>query len=157
VRSAFPSERRKSFIPLIASQLTFSAVNRSFPVIMRGRNLKPSRVYQTASALLASQSIPQAPVWFKTIGAIPPGEILTRSQPPQHRDIRLSKKVRKPSKSFKPQQIVYEEDQLRSQFYNDHPWELARPRILLENDGRDGQKCNWARISQPGRPLTGER
>jgi small subunit ribosomal protein S23 len=125
---------------------------------MRGRNLKPSRVYQTASAILASNSTHyQAPAWFKVIGAIPPGEILTRSQPPQHREICLGKKIRKPSKSFKPQQIVYEEDELRSQFYKDHPWELARPRILLENDGRDGQGCNWSRISQPGRALTGER
>jgi small subunit ribosomal protein S23 len=124
---------------------------------MRGRNLKPSRVYQTASALLASNSVLQEPAWFKVIGAIPPGEILTRSQPPQHREIPLGKKIRKPSKSFKPQQIVYEEDQLRTQFYKDHPWELARPRVLLENDGRDGQRCDWKRISQPGRPLNGER
>jgi small subunit ribosomal protein S23 len=34
---------------------------------------------------------------------------------------------------------------------------LARPRIVLENDGKDAQKCDWSRIQQPGRPLTGER
>jgi small subunit ribosomal protein S23 len=58
---------------------------------------------------------------------------------------------------FKPQPIEYEEDQLRREFYSDHPWELARPRIVLENDGRDGQKCDWSRIQQLGRPLNGER
>lgn len=133
------------------------AVGDYCSINMRGRNLQPSRVYQTASAYLAADATARVPAWYKTIGAVPPAEILTRSQPPQHREVRLGRKVRKPSKSFLPQRIVYEEDQLRSQFYNDHPWELARPRIVLENDGRDGQKCNWARISQPGIPLTGER
>lgn len=58
---------------------------------------------------------------------------------------------------FKPQPIVYEEDKIRQEFYSDHPWELARPRIVVETDGRDGQKCNWSRMQQRGRPLNGER
>jgi len=66
-------------------------------------------------------------------------------------------RIRKPSKMFKPQQIVYEEDSIRQDFYKDHPWELARPRILLETDGKDGQKCDWSKLRQPGRPLNGER
>jgi len=57
---------------------------------------------------------------------------------------------------FKPQQIVYEEDSIRQDFFRDHPWELARPRILLETDGKDGQKCDWSKLRQPGRPLNGE-
>jgi len=124
---------------------------------MRGRNLKPARVYQTASRLLESHSISQPPVWFKTIGSIPPGEILTRTQPVQHREPKINSRIRKPSKMFKPQPIEYEEDQLRREFYSDHPWELARPKIVLENDGKDGQRCDWSRIQQLGRPLNGER
>lgn len=125
---------------------------------MRGLNLKPSRVYQTASQLLETESIKQPPPWFSTIGAIPPAEILTRTQPVQHQAAkRRTKGVRKPSKMFKPQSIGYEEDKLRLEFFGDHPWELARPRVVLENDGRDGQKCDWSRIQQPGRPLNGER
>lgn len=58
---------------------------------------------------------------------------------------------------FKPQMITYEEDKLRKAFYGDHPWELARPRIILEQDGKDGQRCDWSRIKQPGRELNGER
>ena len=58
---------------------------------------------------------------------------------------------------FKPQLIEYEEDRLRREFYGDHPWELARPRVVLENDGKDGQRCDWSRIQQLGRPLNGER
>jgi small subunit ribosomal protein S23 len=75
----------------------------------------------------------------------------------QHREVKINSRIRKPSKMFKPQPIEYEEDQLRREFYSDHPWELARPRIVLENDGRDGQKCDWSRIQQLGRPLNGER
>ena len=122
----------------------------------RGLNLKPSRVYQTATLLMESQGIAQPPCWYKTIESIPPAAILTRTQPAQHRGLRKSK-VRKPSKMFHPQPIEYEEDKLRREFFSDHPWELARPRIVLEDDGKDGQKCDWSRILQRGRPLTGER
>ncbi|CAG8972416.1 hypothetical protein HYALB_00001104 [Hymenoscyphus albidus] len=120
------------------------------------RNLKPARVYQMASALLETNSIHQTPAWFEAIGSIPPGEILTRTQPVRHRKGKEGSKSRKPSKMFKPQNIVYQEDSIRQQFYRDHPWELARPKVLLENDGKDGQRCNWSRIEQPGIPLSGE-
>jgi small subunit ribosomal protein S23 len=82
---------------------------------------------------------------------------MTRTQPVQHREPSRKSRVRKPSKMFKPQPIQYEEDRLRCEFYGDHPWELARPRIILENDGKDGQRCDWSRIQQTGRPLNGER
>jgi small subunit ribosomal protein S23 len=58
---------------------------------------------------------------------------------------------------FKPLPIDYEEDALRKEFYSDHPWELARPRIVLEGDGKDGQRVDWSRMQQRGRPLNGER
>ncbi|KAK2625107.1 hypothetical protein QTJ16_005476 [Diplocarpon rosae] len=123
---------------------------------MRGLNLKPSRVYQTASQLLETSSISQPPPWFQSIGSIPPTEILTRTQPVQHREVNRRSKIRKPSKMFKPQAIVYEEDKLRLQFFGDHPWELARPRVVLENDGKDSQRWDWSRIQQPGKQLNGE-
>ncbi|KAH8596454.1 mitochondrial ribosomal protein S25 [Bisporella sp. PMI_857] len=123
---------------------------------MRGLNLKPARVYQTVSLLLESGSITRAPSWYKTIGSIPPAEILTRTQPVQHRQTTRKSKTRKPSKLFLPQNIEYEEDILRREFYRDHPWELARPRIVLEDDGKDGQRCDWSKLEQPGRQLSGE-
>ncbi|PBP19509.1 37S ribosomal protein Rsm25 [Diplocarpon rosae] len=123
---------------------------------MRGLNLKPSRVYQTASQLLETASISQPPPWFESIGSIPPTEILTRTQPLQHREVNRRSKIRKPSKMFKPQAITYEEDKLRFQFFGDHPWELARPRVVLENDGKDAQRWDWSRIQQPGKQLNGE-
>src|SRR5580700_11761566 len=100
-------------------------------------NLTASRVYQTATQVLeANLNSPRSkvlhtPSWYKTVGAIPPGEILTRSQPVQLEKPRKSR-TKKPSKLFKPQPITYEEDKLRKEFYSDHPWELARPRVILE-------------------------
>jgi small subunit ribosomal protein S23 len=120
-------------------------------------NLRPSRVYQTATQALEAASYRSPPPWYTTIGSIPPSEILTRVTPVQHRDVTPRKRTKKLSKMFKPQQIVYEEDKFRQEFFSDHPWELARPRIVLENDGKDGQKCNWSKIQQPGRQLNGER
>jgi small subunit ribosomal protein S23 len=121
-------------------------------------NLKPSRVYQTATQVLESkQTILKTPPWYTTIGSFPPGEILTRPQSVQHRDVKQKIRAKKPSKMFKPQPITYEEDQLRKDFYGDHPWELARPRIILEQDGKDGQRCDWSKMQQRGRPLNAER
>ena len=125
---------------------------------MKSVGLRPSRVYQTTKMLLESKGIPHPPPWYTTIGMIPPGEIMTRPQPIQHRPAKsLSRKIRKPSKMFKPQLIAYEEDDMRRQFFSDHPWELARPRQILENDGRDGQRADWSRLEQPHLALTGER
>ncbi|CAG8435717.1 1496_t:CDS:2 [Ambispora gerdemannii] len=38
------------------------------------------------------------------------------------------------TKSIRPQPIVYPEDALRRQFYRDHPYELLRPRMLMEKE-----------------------
>ena len=58
---------------------------------------------------------------------------------------------------FQPMKIEYPEDKLREEFFGDHPWELARPRIVLEDDGKDYQNQDWSRIEQPGKQLDGER
>lgn len=56
-----------------------------------------------------------------------------------------------------PQKIVYEEDELRRTFFKDHPWELARPRIIMELDGKDARYLDWSKgLLQSGFPLTGE-
>ncbi|PSK34946.1 37S ribosomal protein S25, mitochondrial [Elsinoe australis] len=57
---------------------------------------------------------------------------------------------------FQPVKIDYPEDKLREEFFGDHPWELARPRTILEDDGKDYQRQNWNRLEAPGRPLNGE-
>ncbi|KAJ1325121.1 Mitochondrial ribosomal protein S25 [Microdochium nivale] len=125
------------------------------------RQTAPPRVFQTATAILSQSMIgvvgTQKPVWYDIMAAHPPAEILTRTYPQQHQPQKITSKTRKASKMFQPQKITYEEDSLRRQFYKDHPWELARPRMIVETDGKDAQKYDWSKgLRQPGMQLSGE-
>lgn len=57
---------------------------------------------------------------------------------------------------FELQRIRYREDELRKRFFKEHPWELARPVQLLENDGDDTKHHDWSKITQTGKQLSGE-
>lgn len=140
-------------------------------------NLTALRVRQTALSQFASGKIKQLPQWVDVVGAIPPSETLIRTPAPQHQLVRqrlktlpgsskpqvvfeVQENTRKPKKAsrlFKPVELKYEEDQLRKEFFRDHPWELARPRVLLESTGKDFENYDWSRIQQPGKRLDGER
>lgn len=124
-----------------------------------GYSFRPARAFQTAKLELAMKSIrvdqKLPPVWLKVLEKIPPPEILTRPKPIPHRD--PNPKQRKPKNLFKPQRITFPEDELRRNFFKDHPWELARPRIAVEYDGKDSRYVNWATgLRQPGMQVTGE-
>lgn len=110
------------------------------------------RVHQTASQMFETKRIKRLPIWHNIVEKTPPSEILTR---PVHR-AQVGRR-RKLSRIFQPVKIVYPEDQLRTDFFGDHPWELARPRIMLENSGNDAMNWDWSRIQQPGKKLDGER
>ncbi|KAL1877598.1 hypothetical protein VTK73DRAFT_8507 [Phialemonium thermophilum] len=123
------------------------------------RQFRPLRVYQTAKAAASSSIFPGQknvpPAWLPAIESIPPTEVLTRPYAIQHRE--PNRRAKKPSKLYKPTRIVYPEDKLRRTFYRDHPWELARPRMILEMDGLDSRYCDWSKgVRQPGMALSGE-
>jgi small subunit ribosomal protein S23 len=143
-------------------------------------NLTALRVRQTALRQKASAKIDKLPEWVDIVGDIPPAQVVVRHQPIQHEYLRqrvrtvpetsetevfyesvhkrrTTNRNKKPSKLFQPVKIKYEEDQLRKEFFRDHPWELARPRIILEKTGKDFENYNWSRIQQPGKRLDGER
>lgn len=46
---------------------------------------------------------------------------------------------------------------IRTKFYKEHPWELARPKVVVEEDGADYVRQDWSRMEQVGKPLDGER
>ncbi|KAL8657394.1 MAG: hypothetical protein Q9226_001954 [Calogaya cf. arnoldii] len=119
-------------------------------------DFRPSRVHRTASQLFASERIKNLPSWHEVVGTIPPAQTLVRPQPLQYQQRPRRSNVRKPSKLFQPQRVVYEEDRLRREFFGDHPWELARPRVVLENDGKDSERKDWSLVSQSDRPIDGE-
>ncbi|KAI1810019.1 mitochondrial ribosomal protein [Poronia punctata] len=123
------------------------------------RQTLPLKIYHNVTTLMNHRTLPamraQLPVWYKVMESIPPSEVVTRTIPPQHKAI--NPKKRRPSRLFQPQALVYEEDELRQQFYKEHPWELARPRMILEMDGKDAQRYDWSKgIVQPGMQLSGE-
>lgn len=140
-------------------------------------NFTALRVRQSALRQKAAGKTAKLPEWVDVLGEIPPSQVVVRKQPEQHRLIRQrlrqdsesSKprvvyevqekhiKPKKASRMFQPMQIRFEEDQLRKEFFSDHPWELARPRILVERSGRDFEHHDWSRIQQPGKKLDGER
>lgn len=55
---------------------------------------------------------------------------------------------------YKPPKLTYLEDRLRQLFYEQHPWELSRPKIVIENEL--GTEYDWSHILQLGKPLDGE-
>lgn len=122
-----------------------------------GRHLRPLRVHQIASRMLETGRLQAEPPWYRIVGAIPPTTSLVRELPVQLNPPRARKSLRKQPALYKPQKITYPEDELRQRFFQDHPWELARPRIVVENDGRDSLRWDWSRLQQPGKALDGER
>lgn len=124
-----------------------------------GRQFRAARVAQTVRKGLGIARTPRlrdsAPPWLHVVEAIPPAEILIRTIPVAHH--LPDPHMRKPRRTYRPQRIVYEEDELRQTFFRDHPWELARPRVIVEMDGKDARLYDWSRgLVQPGLPLGGE-
>ncbi len=120
-------------------------------------DFRPLRVHQTTTQLLTAERISTPPPWYNVVGSITPATTLVRTPPLPHQQRRAPPKTKKASKLFQPQKISYEEDTSRREFFTDHPWELARPRMVIENDGKDSQKTDWSRIRQKEKPLSGER
>jgi len=141
-------------------------------------NLTPLRVRRRALADLKANRIQIAPVWLDVVAEIPPAQVLTRQQPQQHpvsqirtqslpngstKQVALpaptprKRKSGKPSRLFAPVEIKYEEDKLRKQFFSDHPWELARPRVVVETTGNQHASSDYSKgLLQPSVPLSGE-
>jgi small subunit ribosomal protein S23 len=119
-------------------------------------DFRPSRVLQTANQLLETNRISHQPPWYQAVAEVPPGETLVR---PVHRfEARgRNRKTKAPSRMFRPMNITYPEDKLRREFFGDHPWELARPKTLLEDSGNDAKHWSWDKLEQTGKPLDGER
>ncbi|KIV85674.1 hypothetical protein PV11_01341 [Exophiala sideris] len=140
-------------------------------------NLTAINVRKTALLNLKAKKTNAAPKWLEIVGDIPPAQILTRQQPMQHPLSKVRTRTlpggkteqyiqvteSKKSKStrgqhlFTPTTLRYEEDSLRRRFFSDHPWELARPRVVLETSGDQYKSADWSKgVQQPGVALSGE-
>ncbi|KAK6351698.1 mitochondrial ribosomal small subunit component [Orbilia javanica] len=122
---------------------------------------RPLRVYKETTQLLRYGILRQEPPWYRVVASVPPSTILVRTTPvefgaPQDGPIAGDRRVKKSKRFFRPRHIQYPEDDLRKTFFADHPWELARPRILVEDSGNDSLNYDWSKLQQPGRALDGE-
>ncbi|KAG6094013.1 hypothetical protein E4U30_003744 [Claviceps sp. LM220 group G6] len=123
-----------------------------------GRQIRPARVFKTVTQELTHEvlagHVAAPPPWYQVMSDIPPAESIIRTVNPYHQ---TKRKATKPMDIYRPQNIKYPEDSLRATFYKDHPWELARPRVVIESDGKDARYCDWSKgLRQPGVALTGE-
>ncbi len=122
-----------------------------------GRDFRPARVYQAATDLMATGRLARKPHWYDAVGGVTPAQSLVRTQPIPHQQRKNPKGTKKASKLFQPQKITYEEDTLRREFYKDHPWELARPRTILEDSGADSYNADWSQMRQTHMAVNSER
>ncbi|RDA94684.1 hypothetical protein CP533_2456 [Ophiocordyceps camponoti-saundersi (nom. inval.)] len=126
---------------------------------MKGRHVRPARVYRAVTLEIRNNVLKdvevQKPAWFDVMHSVPPAETLVRTISPRH--AAFEPKTKRPRNLYRPQPIFYLEDKLRAVFYKDHPWELARPRVFAETDGKDYQRCDWSKgLRQPEMALSGE-
>ncbi|KAJ6264290.1 37S ribosomal protein S25 [Drechslerella dactyloides] len=124
------------------------------------RGARPLQVYKETGQLLRSGILKKEPPWYRVVASIPPSTILVRTAPvgfeKSGESRSVPKRARKSKRFFQPERIQYTEDELRQTFFADHPWELARPRILVEDSGNDGLGYDWSRLQQSGKALDGE-
>jgi len=114
----------------------------------------PLSVARRAKRMIEAGRIRVEPVWYRPVINTPPMADFTKKPAPAHQG-----RIRtKQTDIFQLQQIARGQEQhFRRMFYKQHPWELARPRILVEEDGADHVKQDWSRIEQVGKALDGER
>ncbi|KAK9364571.1 mitochondrial ribosomal protein S25 [Lipomyces kononenkoae] len=112
-------------------------------------------IVKRTSRLLQTGVVTGEPAWFKAVLAHPP----TTADTVQRVDI-LKLRQKYPGLSVKkmmrPMKIVYPEDRIRRLFYDQHPWELTRPKIVVEQDALDFQRHDWSKLEQEHKSLDGE-
>jgi small subunit ribosomal protein S23 len=114
----------------------------------------PLSVAKTAKKMMDAGLIRGEPVWYQPVINTPPMTDLSRKAAQTHRPRPWSR----PNDIREIQQIQQGiELRFRTRFYKEHPWELARPRIVVEEDGADYARQDWSRMEQSAKPLDGER
>lgn len=128
-----------------------------------------TQVHKQASRLLLQKYIKREPAWFQAVLDHPPLPLPPREPPPRE-DYDLPPKDRleartAPSRHMRPASrqplsIHYVEDDVRRQFFKDHPFEAFRPRELLEGGELESEHpitgAKWTRLRQRGRNPSSE-
>lgn len=134
----------------------------------------PTGLAKHVNNLIKGNLLQKAPVWLPVLQTIPPGPSIIRAQQPQEVNLTAqtpeekqlftsqqtssSSSIRHKQKHLRtkpprPRPIVYPEDKLRRQFYKDHPFELSRPKVLVENDN-GLNRTDFSQLLLPGMKLS---
>jgi small subunit ribosomal protein S23 len=118
-----------------------------------------SQVHKQASRLTRAGLIKTPPVWYQAVLEHPPLPLPPReppsrtsydSAPPKEHSFNTKK-----TPGPRPLAVNYIEDDIRRQFFRDHPFESFRPRTLTEagaiEDEHPINGLQWTRLNQRGR------
>lgn len=137
---------------------------------------KAAGVLERTSHYLQAGVIRNKPAWYTAVSAFPPatplakkpinlqnhqaqdpaGDLLSRKNGIYRTRVLKGDRQQKNNSVSRIPKLTFLEDQLRDVFYHQHPWELARPKVLVENSGDDNSQCDWSHMLQLLRPLDGE-
>ena len=122
-----------------------------------------SQVHKQASRLTRAGFIKTPPVWYEAVLEHPPLPLPPR-EPPARTTYDSSSSpgssqafasVTKKTQGSRPLSITYVEDDIRRQFFRDHPFEAFRPRTLTEAGTIENEHpisgLKWTRLNQRGR------
>jgi small subunit ribosomal protein S23 len=140
-----------------------------------------NQVLQRTSEYLSSGLVQNQPAWYKALAFNPPKHSFLKKVRPeilkQTKSEELSTindineknlngyyitRVKTAKKNqiknlLNSQNLHFIEDDLRLLFYKQHPWELANPKNLVENEYNLGNKnCDWSNLRQFSKKLDGE-
>jgi small subunit ribosomal protein S23 len=125
-----------------------------------------SQVHKQAARLMRTEYLSEEPVWFKAVLEHPPLPLPPRKTalrtaydlPPPRKQSAATKKM-KPY-TPRPLPISYIEDDVRRQFFKDHPFQAFRPTSLVEGAGIVDEHPirgkTWTRLRQRGRNPSSE-
>lgn len=135
-------------------------------------------ILERTSAYLRSGLLKETPAWYQVVASVPPTTKFTREtrfinpstgqKTVQWKEFdqdvnrkgfyktRNNSFDRKPldNRLYKAPKLKFLEDQLREVFYQQHPWEFSRPKVLVENEIHEN--FDWSHMQQLGKPLDGE-
>jgi small subunit ribosomal protein S23 len=114
----------------------------------------PLSIAKQAKQLMDVGLLKTEPIWYQPILTTPPMTDLSR-KPAQEHFLRPWNRANDNRRIQPISQGLAE--QVRTRFYKEHPWELARPRVVVEEDGADYVREEWSSMEQVAKPLDGER
>lgn len=117
-----------------------------------------NQVHKQASRLTRAGFLKTPPVWYEAVLEHPPLPLPPR-EPPSRTSYDSSSSTataqKKTHEGPRPLSITYVEDDVRRQFFRDHPFEAFRPRTLTEAGTIENEHpirgLKWTRLNQRSR------